>query len=768
MVLRLGTLHLGGNGTSTPVTVIVDTLSDPGSQIQTWFANSPTISTGLVTLNKMVVHQYYYEQTVEYVIEESNAGFNFPMTVTITSTMTMTVTSSLATAHPTLQESNGGSAFASTREEPSVSAGIRPGSEPSTTTFGGYVVPSSSDFASNLGSSSAAQSSLASSNGGSAMLGPNGTTPKGITSTGLTLTNSGFSGNEPYSKYATPSGSTIKPNIGSSFGIQSSLTMSNGGSAVSSPSETSFGGFGPSGSTINPNIGSSFGVQSSLTLSNGGSAISSPFATSSEGFGGSDLTLTNSGISGSEPYSNIASTASSTELFNPSSPSQSSDSITTLPATGNDFSSSGAQEPALPPTFSGSASYTDSSSNAASPSTTPATSPIVSAKQTFQLYISNNVSGLDTLAVGERTGQLVVGGVVNATVLHINDATNMTDMTGNYVYFIPNTASSRIRKRQDSDPTLDYCQDPPSNAVTSGFLLQDITLSSNSSSGNYTFYTCSKSPDAQPIYVAEIGQTPGSCYNFDLVTTPPPLNSTNVTSSSNSAAASSSSSRSVAAASSNGLTVSVSSSLAAALSSSLSFASTNTQETATSSDLATTLSDSSAPSSYSSTAATSSANLPAESSNNGADASSNSAATKPVSHAFSAASTSSVGARSSESLNATTPTNLPGTPSSSAVAAADSSLPTGMSNDAASTTSNGSVAAISSSVTPTSTASPSVVQDTGNFVNQGLYDDPSSAQILNGDSKSSLAMTVDACASYCQNYVYFGVENGGYPLAFLR
>ena len=156
-----------------------------------------------------------------------------------------------------------------------------------------------------------------------------------------------------------------------------------------------------------------------------------------------------------------------------------------------------------------------------------------SSDRTFQLYVANNISGLDTLAVGESgNGQLVVGGVIAATVLQINNATNMTDLDGNYIYFVPKGTTSRLRKRQDDDPTLQYSPDPPVEAVTSGFSLQDITLSSNTTEGNYTFYTCDRSPNSQPIFVAEIGQSPERCYTFNLVTKPPPLNDTNSTASS--------------------------------------------------------------------------------------------------------------------------------------------------------------------------------------------------------------------------------------------
>ena len=154
--------------------------------------------------------------------------------------------------------------------------------------------------------------------------------------------------------------------------------------------------------------------------------------------------------------------------------------------------------------------------SAAASTAVPIPSPAPGGNQTFRLFVSNNVSGLDQLAVGESgTGQLVVGGVP-PTVLQITNATNMTDLDGNYIYFIPKGGSSRLSRRQDTDPTLQYAPDPPPDAVTSGFSLQNITLSSNTTEGNYTFYTCNRTADEQPIYVAEVGQTPGRCFSFDV------------------------------------------------------------------------------------------------------------------------------------------------------------------------------------------------------------------------------------------------------------
>ncbi|KAL9620715.1 MAG: hypothetical protein Q9160_004728, partial [Pyrenula sp. 1 TL-2023] len=174
-----------------------------------------------------------------------------------------------------------------------------------------------------------------------------------------------------------------------------------------------------------------------------------------------------------------------------------------------------------------------SSSNTFNAPASPISSALGSAASdgTFQLYIDNDVPGLNTLAVGEDgNGNLVVGGVIEATVLLITVATNMTDLSGNYIYFVPKVHSTRAHQRQNADPTLQYSPNPPQDAVISGFAVENITLSSTSTQGNFTFYTCTRTPDAQPIFVAELGQVPGNCFNFDLVTNPPDLsNNTNAT-----------------------------------------------------------------------------------------------------------------------------------------------------------------------------------------------------------------------------------------------
>lgn len=66
---------------------------------------------------------------------------------------------------------------------------------------------------------------------------------------------------------------------------------------------------------------------------------------------------------------------------------------------------------------------------------------------------------------------------------------------------------------------------------------------------------------------------------------------------------------------------------------------------------------------------------------------------------------------------------------------------------------------ISGSISPSGTGSPSVVPSAGGYVNQGLYNDPSS-NILGPQSTSSPSMTVGVCASFCASSAYMAVENG--------
>ena len=75
---------------------------------------------------------------------------------------------------------------------------------------------------------------------------------------------------------------------------------------------------------------------------------------------------------------------------------------------------------------------------------------------------------------------------------------------------------------------------------------------------------------------------------------------------------------------------------------------------------------------------------------------------------------------------------------------------------------SGNTSQTSSSATSTS-ASPTVVASAAGFANRGLYNDPSSAgssPLLSVSVPSSSAMSVAICASACQGYNYFGLENG--------
>ena len=67
------------------------------------------------------------------------------------------------------------------------------------------------------------------------------------------------------------------------------------------------------------------------------------------------------------------------------------------------------------------------------------------------------------------------------------------------------------------------------------------------------------------------------------------------------------------------------------------------------------------------------------------------------------------------------------------------------------------------SATASSTASPTVVPQSGNYVNQGVFDDSPDSPLLTGDSQVSPdGNSVDYCAAYCSAlvYSYFGVTDG--------
>ena len=142
---------------------------------------------------------------------------------------------------------------------------------------------------------------------------------------------------------------------------------------------------------------------------------------------------------------------------------------------------------------------------------------------TFQLYLDSNVSGIDALAVGQDgSGNMIVGGVGTATILNINSTAFLTDSSGNVIYFVPpsTTTKKRRSKRAETNNPLKYGT-PPSGAIFRGFSLEGITLKIDSAIGNFTTYFCTNTPNQQPIYVAH--SVPNNCYNFTLVTDPPPL-----------------------------------------------------------------------------------------------------------------------------------------------------------------------------------------------------------------------------------------------------
>lgn len=146
--------------------------------------------------------------------------------------------------------------------------------------------------------------------------------------------------------------------------------------------------------------------------------------------------------------------------------------------------------------------------------------------QTFQLYAKSNMPGINDLPIGERAGDVTVG-AHTAIVWTINSLTNMSDPVGNYVYFSPGSATAKRVKRQDTAIPLRYGPDPPADSISSGFMLnyKSQTLQSNTSRGYFTFYTLSDSSQEQDVYVAPDGNVPPGGYAMDLVTTPPPLNS---------------------------------------------------------------------------------------------------------------------------------------------------------------------------------------------------------------------------------------------------
>lgn len=130
------------------VTVIVDTLPSPSSQIQTWFAGQPTFSVGTTTNHNGVRHHYQYENIIEYVVEGSNYVFNYPFTVTATSTVTSYFTNTIQAKTSASQKSDDDPAFGhapgaaqQAGQNPSAGEGLRPGGGQPTTINGGSNNP---------------------------------------------------------------------------------------------------------------------------------------------------------------------------------------------------------------------------------------------------------------------------------------------------------------------------------------------------------------------------------------------------------------------------------------------------------------------------------------------------------------------------------------------------------------------------------------------------------------------------------------------------
>jgi len=124
------------------VTVIVDTLPKPSSQVQTWFAGQPTFLVATTTDHNGFRHRYEYENIIEYVVEGSNYVFNYPFTVTVTSTVT-SFTNAIQTEPSASQKPADETAFGYTSgaaqqagQNPSAGGGLRPGDGHPTTTNG--------------------------------------------------------------------------------------------------------------------------------------------------------------------------------------------------------------------------------------------------------------------------------------------------------------------------------------------------------------------------------------------------------------------------------------------------------------------------------------------------------------------------------------------------------------------------------------------------------------------------------------------------------
>ena len=452
--------------------------------------------------------------------------------------------------------------------------------------------------------------------------------------------------------------------------------------------------------------------------------------------------------------------------------------------------------------------------------TSSSVSPTVSidSERTFQLFIKNNVTGLNELAVGKSGyGELVVGGVVEATILSISNETNMIDLEGNFIYFVPKgkRSSSRFVKRQNDDPTLRYAQRPPNEAVTSGFSLQNITLAANTTEGNFTFYTCSQNPAAQPIFVAELGKTPGRCFSFDLVTIPPPLNDTNTTSSTSvpttlepSLNGGDGPSSIPAGFPSPGPFPSDAASLS---SNSAESPEQNSPTSRSSTPPSNTPQNSPAVDPQPSANSQPSSVIIQSTSKSGVRGQSSTPAIPgpgSSSEAVSSMSNNDIGQPSSSGIvESSGPTSIPGLPITSNPAGETSNTPASLgplttlvsstkdkpssaqtSDKPAPTISdNGNESSVKSSVdnsansstkdqgttTPAISpsnppnASPSIVEKQGSFANQGLYYDTSKSQILADDAitLTTGSMSVNACASFCIGYVYFGLLNGKFLLA---
>ncbi|KAK5999297.1 hypothetical protein QM012_005622 [Aureobasidium pullulans] len=73
---------------------------------------------------------------------------------------------------------------------------------------------------------------------------------------------------------------------------------------------------------------------------------------------------------------------------------------------------------------------------------------------------------------------------------------------------------------------------------------------------------------------------------------------------------------------------------------------------------------------------------------------------------------------------------------------------------------NVTTSSTTTSSAPSTPTGPVVVQSAGGYSYMGCYTEATNGRALTGSSKAAASISVDACASYCSAYTYFGVEYG--------